>query len=148
MISAVLDTNVLVSALITKKLSAPLQLYNAFIKQQFLLITSLSIISEVDEVVNRKNIVKYHKLTIKQRKTIIEQLIKLSYVVSESITSKQIIIERDSQDDKFLHAAFYAQAGYIVSGDHHLLDIKEYKGIKIITPNDFLAILMKEQEDC
>ena len=38
MIRAVLDTNILISALITKKTSAPLRLYKAFTKQEFLLI--------------------------------------------------------------------------------------------------------------
>ncbi len=60
MIRAVLDTNILISALITKKSSAPLQLYKAFITQQFLLITSPSILEEVEDVINRENIVKYH----------------------------------------------------------------------------------------
>lgn len=139
MIRAVLDTNILVSALITKKSSPPLQLYKAFITQQFLLITSPSILAEVEDVINREAVVKYHKLSLIKRKKIIEQLVKLSYVTLESVTPKEIIIERDPEDDKFIHAAVEAHANYIVSGDHHLLDLKEYGGVKIVTPNDFLS---------
>lgn len=146
MIAAVLDTNILVSALITKKPSAPLQLYKAFTTQQFLLITSPSILAEVEDVINRKKVIKYHKRTPKQRKEIMELLVKLSYVTLESQTTEEVIIERDPKDDKFLHAALEAHADYIVSGDHHLLDIKAYEGIEILTPNDFLSILEKETE--
>ncbi len=141
MIRAVLDTNILISALITKKQSAPLQLYKAFTAQQFLLITSPSILTEVEDVINREKIVKYHKLSPKQREAIIEQLLTLCYVTLESVKPDKVIIERDPKDDKFLHAALEADADYIVSGDNDLLDLKEYEGIKILSPNDFLAIL-------
>ncbi|OGG15616.1 putative toxin-antitoxin system toxin component, PIN family [Candidatus Gottesmanbacteria bacterium RIFCSPHIGHO2_02_FULL_39_11] len=138
---AVLDTNVLISALITKRPSAPLELYKAFTAQRFLLITSPPILEEVEDVLNREKIVKYHKLTLKQRKAIMEHLVMLSYVALESTTNKEIIIQKDPKDDKFLYAARETRADYIVSGDHHLLDLKEYEDIKIYTPNDFLAIL-------
>ncbi|MCL4352994.1 putative toxin-antitoxin system toxin component, PIN family [Patescibacteria group bacterium] len=141
MIRAVLDTNILISALITKKSSAPLKLYKAFTEQKFLLITSPSILTEVEDVMNRKKIAKLHKLSPRQRKQIMEQLLTLCYVTLESPKADKVIIERDPNDDKFLYAAFEAHADYIVSGDDDLLDLGEYKGIKIVTPNDFAAIL-------
>ncbi len=141
MIRAVLDTNILVSALITKKSSAPLQIYRAFTAQKFLLITSPSILAEVEDVINREKIAKYHKLASEQRQAVIEQLVTLSFIALDSMGNGQVIIKRDPEDDKFLHAAYGAHADYIVSGDHHLLDLREYKGIKIVTPNDFLEIL-------
>ena len=144
MIRAVLDTNVLVSALITKKDSAPLQLYKAFTAQKFLLITSPSILAEVEDVINRDKIIKYHKLNQKQRETIIEQLLTLCYVTLESVKTEKVIVERDPKDDKFLYAAIEAQADYIVSGDDDLLDLKEYEGIKILSPKEFLEIITSE----
>lgn len=141
MIRAVIDTNILVSALITQKTSPPRQLYRAFTTQQFLLITSPSILAEVEDVINRDNIVKYHKLDPKQRKVVIEQLVTLSYIVPESVIHDKTIIERDPEDDKFLYAALYGHADYIVSGDNHLLDLREYERIKILIPKEFLVIL-------
>jgi len=143
MIRAVLDTNILVSALITTKTSPPLQLYKAFMRQQFLLITSPSILAEVEDVINRERVIKYHKRTLEQRKEMRELLVKLSYVTLESVIPEEIIIKQDPKDDKFLYAAIDAHADYIVSGDDHLLDLKEYEAIKIVTPNDFLSILEK-----
>ena len=141
MIRAVLDTNILLSALITKREAPPLQLYKAFISQKFLLITSPSILAEVEDVINRENVVKYHKLNPKQREAIIEQLLALCYVTLESVKPEKVIIERDPKDDKFLHAAVEIHAEYIVTGDKDLLDLKEYEEIKIVSPSDFLAVL-------
>ena len=143
MIRAVLDTNILVSALITKKSSAPLQLYKAFTIKQFLLITSPSILAEVEDVINRKKVIKYHRRNLEQRKEIMKQLVKLSYVTLESVTTEDVIIERDPDDDKFLDAAIEGNADFIVSGDRHLLDLKAYEGIKILTPKEFLQLLLK-----
>ena len=144
MIRVVVDTNVLVSALITRKSSPPLQIYRAFTTQKFLLIISPSILAEVEEVINRENVVKYHKRIPSQRKAIIEQLVILSYITGESAIPPKIIIEKDPKDDKFLHTAAEGHADYIVTGDHHLLDLKEYYGIKIVTPDEFIAILEEE----
>ena len=147
MIRAVLDTNILVSALITKKTSPPQQLYTAFTTQQFLLVTSPPILAEVEDVINREEIIKYHKRTPRERKAIMEQLIQLSYVALESLASQEAIIKQDPKDDKFLYAALESHAEYIVSGDHHLLNLKEYETITIVTPTDFLVILKKEQKN-
>lgn len=141
MIRAVLDTNILISALITKKSSHPLQLYKAFTEQKFLLITSPDILAEVEEVMNRNKIVQFHKRTPEQRQIIIEQLLILSYVTLGTTRSEKIIIERDSKDDKFFHAAMEGNADYVVSGDDDLLDVKIYEGIRILSPKDFLMIL-------
>ena len=51
------------------------------------------------------------------------------------------VVEADPSDNKFIEAAVAGQADYIVSGDNHLLDLKEYKGISIITPRAFLEPL-------
>lgn len=50
------------------------------------------------------------------------------------------IIEADPDDDKFMECALAARAGYIVSGDKHLLNLKNYQGIQIKKPAEFLEI--------
>jgi len=50
------------------------------------------------------------------------------------------IIEADPDDDKFMECALEARAGYIVSGDKHLLNLKNYQGIQIKKPAEFLEI--------
>lgn len=48
---------------------------------------------------------------------------------------------RDEKDLKFLECALGGEATYIITGDNDLLTLKEYKGISIVTPAQFLAIL-------
>jgi predicted nucleic acid-binding protein len=49
----------------------------------------------------------------------------------------------ESLDDKYLAAALLGRATYVVSGDHHLLDLGEYQGIRILKPRPFLELLSK-----
>ena len=48
-------------------------------------------------------------------------------------------VEDDPDDDKILECAVAGNADYIVSGDSHLLDIEEYRGVEILSPDEFLS---------
>jgi predicted nucleic acid-binding protein len=47
-------------------------------------------------------------------------------------------IEADPADNRVLEAALAGAADVIVSGDHHLLDLEEWRGIPIQNPASFL----------
>ena len=51
------------------------------------------------------------------------------------------VVKDDSDDNKFIEAALEGKADYIVTQDRHLLNIKEFEGIKMVTPKEFLRIL-------
>ena len=51
------------------------------------------------------------------------------------------IVKKDPSDNKFIHCAITGKAGVIISGDQHLLNIKTYQKIKILTQAQFLANL-------
>jgi len=51
------------------------------------------------------------------------------------------VIADDPDDDKFLACATEGGADYVVSGDHHLLNLNSYQGICIVTPAAFLHVL-------
>ena len=50
------------------------------------------------------------------------------------------VIKADPTDNKYLACAHEGEADYIVSGDHHLLDLGAYEGIQIITASEFISI--------
>ncbi len=50
------------------------------------------------------------------------------------------IVKDDTHDNKFVEAAVAGKANYIITQDNHLLKIKEFRGIKILTPKEFLDI--------
>jgi predicted nucleic acid-binding protein len=52
-----------------------------------------------------------------------------------------MIISKDPDDDVVLATALEGRAGYVVSGDRHLLRLKEYKGIMILPVSDMLKRL-------
>jgi putative PIN family toxin of toxin-antitoxin system len=53
-------------------------------------------------------------------------------------TPKVKIIRNDPDDDKFIECAMALKADVIITGDREVLAIKEYRGIKIMTPLQFL----------
>lgn len=50
------------------------------------------------------------------------------------------VVEADPEDNKFIECAVALKCFYIVSGDKHLKNIKSYKGIKILSPKEFLEL--------
>ena len=50
-------------------------------------------------------------------------------------------VAKDPSDSKIIECALAGKAYFIVSGDKHLLDLRQYQKIKIVTPNQFLKYL-------
>lgn len=48
------------------------------------------------------------------------------------------VIKTDEVDNRVLEAAVGAGARFIVTGDKHLLELGDYKGIRILKPTEFL----------
>ena len=69
----------------------------------------------------------------------------ISLIASKAIivvhTTQFNAIKSDPDDNKFIDVAVEGEADYIVSQDHHLPDIKEFQGIKIVTPQEFLKLV-------
>jgi len=55
------------------------------------------------------------------------------------ITGDLHVIADDPDDDKFVECALRGRASWIVSGDHHLLDLGEYEGVRILSAAEFVA---------
>lgn len=65
--------------------------------------------------------------------------------VSEIAILKDTIelVPEDPDDNLVLATALYGKANYIVSGDPHILNLRTWKKIKIVTAKEFLDILKK-----
>ncbi len=128
----VLDTNILISALGWK--GNPNEVFRRVVEGEFELIISQNQLDEIKEVMN------YAKLgfTEDQKSRFIAILINTAKIVKTS--GKLKVIKEDPDDDIILETAVENNAGYIISGDHHLLKIKEYLGIKIVTVSEFLKL--------
>jgi putative PIN family toxin of toxin-antitoxin system len=49
----------------------------------------------------------------------------------------RLAVIADDPDNRILECSLEGQADYIISGDKHLLNLKNYQGITIVTPGDF-----------
>ena len=67
-----------------------------------------------------------------------------TFTMPVKISKKITVVDDDPDDDKFIECAVASRAGFIVSGDKHLLDLEEYEGINIIKAADFLSIIFKK----
>lgn len=54
------------------------------------------------------------------------------------------VIERNPSDNRYLECAVAGDAAYVVSGDDHLLAVGEYRGLRILSPREFLVLLKLE----
>jgi predicted nucleic acid-binding protein len=72
-------------------------------------------------------------------KAFIRRFKRVAIVVEPGLTLK--VIEDDPADNRVLECAVAGGAAYIISGDDHLLRIKEFKEIVILRPAGFLTLL-------
>ena len=50
------------------------------------------------------------------------------------------------KDNKFIDAAYEGKSKYVITNDGHLLKLKEFKGVKMVTPEDFIGIWISNQK--
>ncbi len=133
MLKFVFDTNVLVSALISKRGNPALLLDK--VGKSYTLFISKDILSELKDVISRDKF----GYTEEEVNTFIEAIISFSNVVNPEVEIDAI--KADPDDNKILECAVTSGASCIVSGDKHLLELIEYGKIKIITPKAALVLL-------
>lgn len=142
MIRAVLDTNIVVSAHISK-CGAPSDVLDAFYARKFSWVTSPSIIDEIEAVLLRPRI----RLQTGLPYTEITEFISLLKSTNEQVSGTVRIdrVKDDPADNKFLECAFEGLAKYVVSGDVHILSIKHYRlvdhVVQTVTVGRFLWLL-------
>jgi len=96
---------------------------------------SIEILAELSDVLSRdKFMVK--RSQVNQFLLVIAKKSKIA-----AIRSPLKVVAVDPDDDAVISTAFYGKAEYIVTGDEHLLALKEFKNIQIITVNQMLNIL-------
>lgn len=131
-LKVVLDTNIIVSALIAKE-GASAIIFEKILLEKIENYTCKEIIEELKEVFSRKEITK--RTDSKARIFILENYLKNSIKISKKTEIK--LAEHES-DNKFIEIAVDSDSDYIISGDQHLLKLKKFMEIKIVKPKEFL----------
>jgi putative PIN family toxin of toxin-antitoxin system len=133
MLRIVLDTNVLVSATIAR--GKPRELLSKGIESQFQIITSEFIVRELGRVLHQPRF----KTSEDEVQRVTLALMQSSEIVS--IRSSFRRIREDPDDDMILNTAYDGHADIIASGDRHLLDLRDFKRIRILSVSDALKEL-------
>jgi len=136
LIRAVIDTNVFISSVLFEGVSQ--QLIDCWKKAKFIFLMSKPILEEYIKVLSYPKF----KLSQDEIKEIVEEEL-LPFVEVVVIKSPISVIKEDPFDNIFLSTALEGKADFIVSGDRHLLDLKEYRGIRIIEINNFIKLILK-----
>jgi putative PIN family toxin of toxin-antitoxin system len=131
MIKVVFDTNILVSAFLIEG-SNEWKMLDRAVRGNILLYLSEDILSEFIRVVSRPKF-SYTKEKIESMR---QMLLRTSRLVTPM--QRLTVVVGDPSDNKILECALEAEASYIVSGDRHLLELREYQGIKILSSGEFL----------
>lgn len=133
MLRVVLDTNVLVSAIISN--GKPKDLLRKGISKEFTIVTSELILRELGTVLRRPKF----KADEDEIHRIILALIQAAEVVE--LVLKLNLVEADPKDNMVVETAYDGRVDFIVSGDSHLLALKSFREIKIVGVKQMLTCL-------
>ncbi len=131
----VIDTNIYISAIFWG--GKPRSVVDLGRNGQISIFTS----SQIEKEINKKLKIKFG-LSDEEVAQILFDFSTFTLPIKAS--RKITVIDDDPDDDKFIECAVASRAGFIVSGDKHLLNLKEYKGIKIMKAADFLSLFLKK----
>jgi putative PIN family toxin of toxin-antitoxin system len=142
-IRAVIDVNVIVSAILGP-LGLPRRVLLAWEAEAFSPITSAGIISKVAEKLSLPRISRRYNVNsaddIRWVFGLLQTQAELILVPHEECR----VVTSDPEDDYVLATGRLARADYLVTGDHGLLGLGEYQGMKIVSPRVFLVALGQE----
>jgi putative PIN family toxin of toxin-antitoxin system len=133
----VLDTNVWLSGIFWDGEAS--KIIEKAERKNIEIIISENVLSEIINVLNRESKFKKYMLNLKLS---IEDLLRTILSISTLIETKSNldVIKVDPKDNIILEAGLDGKVEYIISYDNHLLNMIEFRGIKIISPSEFSKI--------
>ncbi|MCI0639002.1 MAG: putative toxin-antitoxin system toxin component, PIN family [Gemmataceae bacterium] len=140
MLTAILDTNVLIRAALRPG-SPSARVVDAYLDGTFRLALSQAVLQELLTVLLLPDIREFHGWSDDK---ILQFMLNLPAggVLYPGETRVPADVPRDISDVKFLSLAHEANADYLVTKDgRHLLRLKKYGRTKIVTPTQFLKVL-------
>lgn len=130
----VLDTNTVVSGLLWE--NAPFQLIQTALRGRVDLCTSRTLLLELEDVLPRRKFANRVAITGLDAAQLTARYAVLAHLVTPALI---LPTAPDPDDDHVLACALAAQADLIVSGDAHLLNLKSYQHIPVVTAAAALA---------
>ena len=140
MIAAV-DANVLASAALQLiRGGPPAAIWFAALQGLFALVVSQHVLTEVENTLRKPYFTA--RLSPAELASFLTRLSSRAAVTS--ITARVVGIATHPEDDLFLATAVSANADYLVTGDLKLQALGTYQGVTIVSPRDFLDLLIDQ----
>lgn len=135
----VLDTNLLISAFITPN-GEPAQVVKLLQTEDFYLLLSADVFTELERVIQYPKLRTLYQYTDAQVEEFLDGIKRVAIWVEE--TERLSVVQSDESDNRFIELAVAGNARYIVTGDKkHLLKLRRYQSIDIVSPIEFLAFV-------
>ncbi|MGO9016766.1 MAG: putative toxin-antitoxin system toxin component, PIN family [Syntrophobacteraceae bacterium] len=144
MIKVVLDANQFVSALL-KPHSSPAKIIRLVYQGDLTLLLSRAILDELERVLAYPRIRRLHRRAPEEIQRFFQKLEKIA-IITPGILSVSAIVD-DPSDNVYLACAVEGNARFIVSGDHHLIDLKTFRGIPIVNAATFLKLIAGQDKE-
>jgi len=130
---AVFDTNLLISGILWR--GTPFQLLKWAEEGRLRIYTSLEILDEAYRVLHYPKFEQY----IDNQKASLKELFAKIISLCTIIQVEQVVsgVCSDADDEKFFSCALAANVEVLVSGDRHLLNLKQYQFVRIVTAREF-----------
>lgn len=144
MIRAVLDANVLVSAVLSPA-GIPGQILDEWRAERFALLVSALILEEIARVLNYPRIARLHRWPPGKVQEFVAEFAYAAVLTPGEMTLN--VIRSDPDDNRYLECAVEGDADYVVSGDQDLLELEEYQGIRVVSPKAFLEALRAHRQE-
>ncbi|MBF0537207.1 MAG: putative toxin-antitoxin system toxin component, PIN family [Nitrospirae bacterium] len=135
MIRVVLDANVFVSAVLYPN-SKPARIIRLAKEKKIQLALSRAILDEIERVLLYPHLQRRHTHSPEEIKESVKIWKDLSYMTKGLVEVD--VIKDDPTDNKYIECAIEGSADFIISGDNHLVSLKYFRGIEIVTPDVFL----------
>ncbi len=130
--NVVFDTNIYISAFVILGGNAEKAYFHA-IDGDFELFTSIAILTELAQKLDEKFDWERHRIA---------QLISSISDIATVLKAKPWLkVLSDDPDNRILECAIKAEAAFLVTGDKHLLKLRDYENFRIIKLSNFLSIL-------
>lgn len=138
MIRAVLDANVLVSAILSPT-GTPARLVALWRAERFTVVVSDALLREIYEVLHYPKLLVRHGWSEAQMRAFVGELAHYAIRTPGALTLT--VIEDDPADNRYLECAIEGAADFLVTGDGLLLNLGAYQGVTMLTPRAFLDLL-------
>ncbi len=137
MFKLVIDTNVVISALL-KRESNPALIISLILRGDWRICVTEKIFAEYEEVLGRAKFKKLDQVSVRE---LLATLRSRAFWVVPKITIDDAA--KDSHDNAFLECALESRANFLITGNIHHFPEKKFHDTLIVTPSEFVSYAAK-----